>query len=145
MLKQRLFNSLPYFFLVILIVNSAFLSYKYWNFYYGGGLLGVFDCQDDCDSVMMSKYARIFAVPVPIYGLLYFSILTYLYGKHSGSRLFQAFLGLGLLAALSFVYILYFLLQMQCKFCLLSHLSLFAFAVSDYLRKYFLIKDRKSP
>ncbi len=33
-------------------------------------------CAQDCDAVMMSSYALIFGIPVPVFGFAYFLLLT---------------------------------------------------------------------
>lgn len=121
-----------YLFLGILLVNASFLSYKYYKFYSGFHSMNSFDCHDDCDSVMMSQYGRIFGIPTPIYGLIYFMVLTigfYLIQRHNHlQRLFEIYLGLGCLIAIGFIYLLRNVLQLDCPFCMTSHLFLFLFA-----------------
>lgn len=132
---------LAYTLLLILIINSAYLSYKYFNFYYGGNLLDNLNCSDGCDSVMMSPYAMFAGIPVPAFGLAYFIILTIAFLLYSKSILDQKFFDLlifaGVLAALAFLYILYFKLHMMCKFCLLSHIGTGLFAINYFT----LIRD----
>lgn len=127
--------------IAILIANSAYLSYKYSQFYYGGSLLSSFDCADDCDSVMMSQYALIFGVPVPFYGLLYFITIAVSFALLVKAKIqrkvFDLFLVSGCAFALYCLYLLKFALQLSCKFCMLSHCCLFAFTALYfiYLRK----------
>ena len=155
------FYFLAYVLLAVMIVNSLYLSYKYMNFYYGGSVLDSFDCADDCDSVMMSEYSMFFGIPVPIYGLLYFFAITAFFVlltnyKTEGAswvcklsdllissdhysfqqKLFELMLVLGCSFAIWFLYILYFVLEMICKFCLLSHSALIVFT----LIYFFLLK-----
>jgi uncharacterized membrane protein len=129
-MKQKL----QYFLLLVMIINSSYLSYKYCKFYYGNKLLESFDCADGCDSVMMSSYSLIFGIPVPLYGLFYFLGLTILFTLHTKKNLSKRIVGLYLAPGLGFaiycLYVLYFVLQLNCKFCLLSHGSLLVFAVS---------------
>lgn len=119
---------LAYLLLLMMVLNSSFLSYKYINFYYGGGMLKAFDCTDGCDSVMMSQYAMFFGIPVPIYGLAYFILITLLF-HFKQNRFLIPILLLGSAGAIGFLYILYFVLHMTCKFCLLSHILLFLFTI----------------
>lgn len=132
-----------YTLLAIMLVNSLYLSYKYMDFYYWGGMMKSFDCVEDCDAVMMSDYSILFGLPVPAYGLAYFIVIAALFfylhyqaQRHSEQseesqglikNTFKLFLILGCVFALGFLYILYFKLEMFCKFCLLSHTSLFLF------------------
>ncbi len=150
---------LAYLLLAILILNSSYLSYKYINFFYGGNMLNALDCSDDCDSVMMSPYSLLFGIPVPVYGLVYFLalaaffvLLTVYKQNHPLSKLaeifisndryrlqqklFEVLLIAGCLAATGFLFVLYGVLHMFCKFCLLSHISLFLFT----LNYFFLLK-----
>ncbi len=150
---------LAYLLLGILILNSSYLSYKYLSFFYGGNMLTSLDCTDDCDSVMMSPYSMLFGIPVPVYGLIYFLalagffiLLTVYKQDHKLSklaelfisndryrlqqRLFEFMLIAGCLTAVAFLYILYGVLHMFCKFCLLSHSALFLFT----LNYFFLLK-----
>lgn len=158
------FYFFAYILLAIMIVNASYLSYKYINFYYGGDLLASLDCSDDCDSVMMSEYSMVFGIPVPVYGLSYFIALALFFflltnykseAETQWKRLSQAILGadkyelqqkvfdlfliLGCIFAIGFLYILYFKLEMICKFCLLSHSALFLFAITYF----FLLKRFK--
>ncbi len=124
---------IPYTLLSGLLINSSYLSNKYIDFYFKGGFLSA-DCGDDCDSVMTSKFAMIFGIPIPIYGLSFFIVLTisflilHLSQKKkplgflpSPKLIFEMLLIMGCVAASVFLYILYFELQMICKFCLISH------------------------
>lgn len=134
-------SSIGYGLLAILIINSAYLSYRYINFYYLGGMLDSFDCADNCDSVMTSSYAMLLGIPVPVYGFVSFSSLLLLFfivdstksSKETNirnfhklaDRLLQIGLILGSLSAMSFLYILYSIMEVNCKFCLTSHVCLF--------------------
>lgn len=131
---------MPYFtaysLLLLLIVNSSYLSYKYINFYFGGNLLNNLNCTDGCDSVMMSQYAMLFGIPVPVYGLAFFIALTIAFVLFQRGILQHIVIDLavvtGLLAASVFLYILYFQLHMMCKFCLASHILTALFAVNYF-------------
>lgn len=96
-------------------------------------MLASFDCADDCDSVMMSPFALFYGIPVPFFGLVYFLSLTAVFILVHNKvlhRLVLDFLLLdGVLTALYFLYVLHFRLHMTCKFCLASHLGLFAFVL----------------
>jgi uncharacterized membrane protein len=150
---------LAYLLLGILVLNSSYLSYKYINFFYGGNMLASLDCADDCDSVMMSPYSMLWGVPVPVYGLAYFlalaaffilltaykqehwlAKLAAIFISHDRYRLqqklFELMLILGCLGATAFLFILYGVLHMFCKFCLLSHIGLFLFTINYF----FLLK-----
>lgn len=127
--KPKALSLIPAMFLfAALIGNSAYLSYKYSQFYYAGDFSAFINCADDCDSVMMSEYALLFGVPVPFYGLGFFltllvTFLLLLYSKNKTIRfLFEFMLISGCIAATIFLYILYFKLEMFCKFCTLSHI-----------------------
>ncbi len=122
-----------YSLLITLIINSAYLSYKYFNFYHSFNLLQSFDCKDDCDAVMMSPYAMFFGVPTPCYGLIYFTTLFVLFmilTKQPRLKLFfEIYLLIGCLSAFGLVYLLYYILHLSCQFCLLSHLTLLLFSI----------------
>lgn len=132
--------------LLVLIINSAYLSYKYSQFYFYGDFAALINCSDDCDSVMMSEYALLFGIPVPIYGLSFFVALTVLFiglfftniAKKLMRFLFDFSLLLGCIAASVFLYVLYFELEMFCKFCTLSH------ACTGLLTIYYFIFLRKN-
>jgi uncharacterized membrane protein len=153
---------ISYFLLSVMIINSTYLSYKYLNYFYGPADLASFDCSDGCDTVMMSNYSMIFGIPVPVYGLLFFILITVLFvtltkfndpsaswlehlSKLESStssykvqkQIFELLLILGCLAAIVFIYLLYFVIGSICKFCLLSHIFLFLFTII-----YFVILRR---
>lgn len=169
MIDKKQANSLyflAYVLLVVLMLNSAYLSYKYINFYFFGDMVQSFDCTDDCDSVMMSSYSLLFGIPVPVFGLVYFGSLTAFFtlltNYKSGAenfltkladkiigvdkfklqqKLFEFLLLTGCLVALWFLYVLYGELEMFCKFCMLSHTCLFLFTfVYFFLLKGFSFK-----
>jgi uncharacterized membrane protein len=146
--KQADLFSLPragYALLGILIINSAYLSFRYLHFYYLGGMLESFDCTDNCDSVMTSQYALLFGIPIPVYGLLSFFSLTVFYTIVDSTKDFsssfkkklhkfadlslQILLIISSVAAMSLLYILYSVMEMHCKFCLTSHICLFGFTI----------------
>ena len=131
---------LSYIFLTALVVNSSFLSYKYAQFYYSGNMLEAMSCADGCDSVMMSEYGTFYGIPTPFFGLVAFLLLALLFyfrtnyqNKHFVIA-FYVFLGICCLVALALLYILHFELDMFCKFCVLSHVTLFLFAGLQLLR-----------
>jgi uncharacterized membrane protein len=156
-LNKNQVNSLylvSYFLLGVMIINSSYLAYKYLKFHYGAADLTSFDCSDGCDTVMMSNYSMIFGIPVPVYGLLFFILITVLFiiltkfndpsaswldqlskleSKSSSykvqKQLFELLLIVGCLAAVGFIYLLYFVIEAMCKFCLLSHICLFLFTI----------------
>jgi len=119
--------------MTVMLINSSYLSYKYCKFYFGNKLLESFDCADGCDSVMMSSYSLMFGIPVPVYGLVYFLGLTILFILHTKNSLPKKAVGLYLVPGLGFagycLYVLYFVLQLNCKFCLLSHGCLLLFTI----------------
>lgn len=119
--------------MTVMLINSSYLSYKYCKFYFGNKLLESFDCADGCDSVMMSSYSLMFGIPVPVYGLVYFLGLTVLLILHTKNSVPKKAVGLYLAPGLGFagycLYVLYFVLQLNCKFCLLSHGCLILFTI----------------
>lgn len=140
---------IPYLLLGVLIINSAYLSFKYIDFYYLTNLLDKLslDCGDDCDSVMMSQYALFFGIPTPVFGFVFFMALAATYFLMTTGRdksrllptnkiknIYSAMLIIGCLVALYLIRVLYFELQMFCKFCMLSHLCLFALTAYHFLR-----------
>jgi len=131
-------NRILYFLLATMTINSSFLSYKYCKFYFGNKLLTNFDCSDGCDSVMMSSYSLIFGLPVPLYGLVYFLGLTLIFILHQKKSLSKNIVFACLAPGLGFagycLYVLYYVLQLNCKFCLLSHSLLFIFAIVFFLK-----------
>jgi uncharacterized membrane protein len=147
--KKHEFPIIPFMLLGVLIINSAVLAYKYINFYYFKDILADIHslaCTTDCDAVMLSKYALLFGIPTPIFGLASFSLLCYMFSRiHFGNehpdlktkidnelekiqRVFETFLIFLILIALSYMYIMFFKLELVCKFCMLSHVTLFLFA-----------------
>ena len=212
--KKHEFPIIPFMLLGVLIINSAVLAYKYINFYYFKDILADIHslaCTTDCDAVMLSKYALLFGIPTPIFGLASFSLLCYMFSRiHFGTqhpdlktkiasentdnpessqegdaeqlegriaertssrilkvhedheddenaeigvslhaleselekirRVFETFLILLVLIALSYMYIMFFTLELVCKFCMLSHITLFLFAAY-----YFIYYKRLSP
>jgi uncharacterized membrane protein len=213
--KKHEFPIIPFMLLGVLIINSAVLAYKYINFYYFKDILADIHslaCTTDCDAVMLSKYALLFGIPTPIFGLASFSLLCYMFSRiHFGTqhpdlktkinnentdnpessqdsdteqlegrvaertssrlrrtndrsvlqvhedheddenaeigvslhaletelekiqRVFETFLIFLVLIALSYMYIMFFKLELVCKFCMLSHITLFLFAAYYFI------------
>jgi uncharacterized membrane protein len=179
--KKHEFPIIPFMLLGVLIINSAVLAYKYINFYYFKDILADIHslaCTTDCDAVMLSKYALLFGIPTPIFGLASFSLLCYMFSRiHFGvqhpdlkakidnestnnptssqdsnpeqlenelekiQRVFETFLIFLILIAASYMYIMFFKLELVCKFCMLSHITLFLFAAYYFIYyKRFSIK-----
>lgn len=138
-MKVKLLNFLQPLLLALMIINSGYLSYKYCKFYFGNTLLESFDCADGCDSVMMSSYALLFGIPVPVYGLAYFIGLSALFFLGLKNSKFQKLTSLYLIPGLGFagycLFVLYFILEMTCKFCLLSHALLLVFALIYFFQQ----------
>lgn len=135
---------IPFMLLGVLIINSGVLSYKYLNFYYFRDILADINglaCSTDCDAVMLSKFAIILGVPTPVYGLFAFLILTFLFIKlyltnSSNKQLeqnFELLLITCLIFAVIFIYLMYFKLNLFCKFCMLSHIATFLFAAYYFI------------
>jgi uncharacterized membrane protein len=171
--KKHEFPIIPFMLLGVLIINSAVLAYKYINFYYFKDILADIHslaCTTDCDAVMLSKYALLFGIPTPIFGLASFSLLCYMFSRiHFGAqhpdlktkinnentnnpessqdgnteqleselekiqRVFETFLIFLVLVAASYMYIMFFTLELVCKFCMLSHVTLFLFAAYYFI------------
>jgi uncharacterized membrane protein len=182
--KKHEFPIIPFMLLGVLIINSAVLAYKYINFYYFKDILADIHslaCTTDCDAVMLSKYALLFGIPTPIFGLASFSLLCYMFSRiHFGTqhpdlktkidnkntdnpessqdsdteqlesevekiqRVFETFLILLVLIALSYMYIMFFTLELVCKFCMLSHITLFLFAAYYfiYYKRFLSLRTR---
>ncbi len=135
---------IPFMLLGVLIINSAVLSYKYVNFYYFRDILADINglaCTTDCDAVMLSKFAMILGIPTPVYGLFAFTILTFLFIRlcftdPSNKKLeqnFELLLITCVVFAVVFIYVMYFKLELICKFCMLSHITTFIFAAYYFI------------
>jgi uncharacterized membrane protein len=182
--KKHEFPIIPFMLLGVLIINSAVLAYKYINFYYFKDILADIHslaCTTDCDAVMLSKYALLFGIPTPIFGLASFSLLCYMFSRiHFGTqhpdlktkinnenadnpessqdgnteqlenelekiqRVFETFLIFLVLVAASYMYIMFFKLELVCKFCMLSHITLFLFAAYYfiYYKRFLSLRTR---
>jgi uncharacterized membrane protein len=94
-----------------------------------------------CDIVTGSIYSEFFAIPVSLFGLGAFMFfiaasLLALNGKFSEKNAFQLIIAvsaIGLVIAVWFVYVMVYLLNAICPWCVLSHTILLGiFAVSVY-------------
>lgn len=78
-----------------------------------------------CSGVFASRFGKIFGVPLPAFGVLYFaSLLLWLvfFGRRSFNILLALLLAGGAATSLGLLFILYFVLPGQCRWCLLIHL-----------------------
>ena len=149
-LLAKIYLPLQYLLLLALIANSSFLSYKYMHFYYWGGMFKMLGCKDDCDAVMMSKYAMFWKIPVPVWGLTAFVFVALAFVLVHNQKLLKGsalltrlaeiaehllpwVLIIGCVLASLFISLLYFKLHMMCKFCMFSHICLFLFTLLYFM------------
>ena len=93
-----------------------------------------------CDIVKGSIYSEFFGIPVSLFGMgafIAFLVLVFLAWHRDISNVlaFDCILilsGIGLLVAIYFVYIMFFVLEAICNWCFLSHFMLLFVFISAY-------------
>lgn len=98
----------------------------------GGGLLankwfcggeGAFSY--GCTGVFASRYGKFMGFPLPELGAMYFGVVflwILVFGRNSFNLIFAGLLATGLLVSAFLLYILFFVLPGQCRWCLLTHI-----------------------
>lgn len=82
------------------------------------------DFTGGCEQVLTSKYASFLGVPLSTWGIVYFSliIITSILANHykRARQALKLFLAAGVLGALSFLSIQFFIIKKVCQYCLLT-------------------------
>jgi uncharacterized membrane protein len=85
-----------------------------------------------CETVLTSKFATIYGVPLAFFGCVYFftsmiiDVLVFLHNKSVWMRkIFMFFNSSGLAAAFVFLYLQFITIKAACQYCLLVELILF--------------------
>jgi uncharacterized membrane protein len=85
-----------------------------------------------CETVLTSKFATIYGVPLAFFGCIYFfasmvmDVLIFLHGKNAWTRkIFMLFNSSGLASAFVFLYLQFVTIKAACQYCLLVELILF--------------------
>jgi uncharacterized membrane protein len=85
-----------------------------------------------CETVLTSKFATIYGVPLAFFGCVYFfasmivDVLVFLHNKSVWTRkIFMLFNISGLAAAFVFLYLQFVTIKAACQYCLLVELILF--------------------
>jgi uncharacterized membrane protein len=85
-----------------------------------------------CEAVLSSSFARIYGIPMALFGSIYFAtsiILNVLIFQHSNNawmrRIFMVFNISGAIAAVILLYLQFIVIQAVCQYCLLVELILF--------------------
>ena len=79
-----------------------------------------------CQEVLVSQYSEIFAIPLAILGALYYlfiivNSLIYIDSQNKWSKLILSYLPIfGFLFSLYLVYLMFFVINALCQYCLLS-------------------------
>lgn len=111
-------------------------------------LVCTIDGLSDCNVVAQSPYAKLFDIPLGVYGVAFYLVLFTLVlciRFRPSRRVFQTLLGwsgLGVIASLIFLGIQFFLIQALCVYCIGSAIITFvAFPLSYVLYKRFAPRD----
>lgn len=85
-----------------------------------------------CEAVLSSKFARIYGIPLALFGVLYFVtsiVLNVLVFQHRDNvwikRLFMALNISGVVTAVILLYLQFIVIKALCQYCLLTELILF--------------------
>ncbi|PIR04483.1 MAG: hypothetical protein COV59_00710 [Candidatus Magasanikbacteria bacterium CG11_big_fil_rev_8_21_14_0_20_39_34] len=131
---------IPWVFLVLGLIGFAdatYLTFKHLN-----GALGC-SFSTGCETVLSSKYATIFGIPVALPGVLYYLSLIFLSLLYFDKKnplcitLLSHLTWIGLLASIWFEYLQIFVIRANCPFCLISaSTSLILFIFGRYTVSY---------
>lgn len=116
------------FFSLIGLTDASYLTYEHYAKIIPPCTIGsIFDC----GTVINSSYAYIFNIPVSVWGVVHYSILSllsiafFIYKIKQLIRIFSMFSTLGLLFSIYFVYIQVIILKTLCFYCMLSAINSF--------------------
>lgn len=120
------------------LLNAAYLTYTHY-----GPIPLKCTILSGCDVVAGSPYAQLFGIPLPVLGLLYYSVALILFGiyrKIGSVRMAVAlvlFTGSGLLFSLYLLYLELFVIHALCIYCLVSLVvSIILFVISLFIFRY---------
>lgn len=121
-----------------IIVLLAFLGFGVSVYLMASELLGfAVPCSitQGCNEVLQSKYANLFNIPLPVWGIAFYFGVTFsaLLASHyeKWKKVLTALLSVGALAALIFLYIQFFVLGKVCQYCLITDLLAVGLLVLD--------------
>lgn len=119
-------NKINFWLLLLIIIGVLDTSYLTASHYFGDiRCLGT----SDCDQVLLSPYSTIAGIPLALFGLIYYLVLTVFlfYFFQSGDRrsigAIVLLSGLGLIFSAWLVYLQYAVITAWCSYCLLSALT----------------------
>jgi uncharacterized membrane protein len=125
---------------IIGIIDSGYLTYKYWisTTAVSCSLTG------GCNYVLSSSYASLFNIPLAAYGLIYYLLMLgllvwFAYKQLNFLRhLIMFVVTIGMVVSIYLIYLQAIVIEYWCQFCLLSALTttlIFLIMASTYLPK----------
>jgi len=121
-----------YFILLFLslvgLADAGYLTYEYYAKIIPPCTIGSLF---DCGTVIKSSYGYIFNIPVSLWGVVYYSILSFtdfvflMHKKRQWIHIFSIVSVLGFLFSVYFVYVQIFILKALCFYCMLSAINSF--------------------
>jgi len=123
-MSRRLLLILVAVFGVIGVINAGYLSYSALT-----GIPTLCTITRGCDLVAASVYSKIFGIPLSLFGVFFYSIITgfSLWGLSTRALQVGLFLlpvtTVGFVLSLYFLYLQAFVIEAYCQYCLLSLLD----------------------
>lgn len=127
-------------------MDASFLTIKHYN-------RDPFSCPifGGCEEVTSSAYSEVFGVPIALFGVLYYttifilSLYSLLKEEERPLLLASAFTVAGLLSSAYLVYIMFFVLNAICFYCLISAITSTLLFVAGAVNLHSWRKKKHSP
>ena len=120
------------FILLLLLSFLGFIDATYLTIIHYKHIIPPCTITHGCETVLSSKFAVIFGIPLAAYGVLYFFasiILNVLVFQHIKNiwirRIYMFFNSSGVVAAIIFLILQFIIIKAACQYCLLVELILF--------------------
>lgn len=125
------------------IIDAGYLTYEHFSGTIPPCAPGIFN---DCGTVLTSKFATPFGIPLALIGLIHYSLETLIFVLYNFTKkriygiLGVAFSFIGFLASLYFVFLQLVVIRALCQYCMVS--ALISFVIFVLVHWYFY-KERK--
>lgn len=127
------------------LLDSGFLTYQHYN-------RDPFSCPlfGGCEEVTSSIYSEIFGIPIALLGALYYatifllSLYAYLKEDKRAIHLASIFTFAGVLCSAYLVYIMFFVIDAVCFYCLISAISSTLLFIAGIVNLWTWKKSRNS-
>lgn len=129
-------------FIILILIGVGVSSYlTFLHYSQIPAVCGVSEIFASCDSVLSSKYSKLFGIPVALLGVFFYiaTLFVFIFLISKKKKIFLTLLLLlestGLIFSIIFTYLQFFVIKTLCPYCLTSALVTFLlFSLSFYFK-----------